>query len=80
MEQSKYKKIFYKFDSIIKENNFCENEYIMHYLYGHILHFALDKIAHPYIYYIANDVPKVGLVDFHTVCDDTISIFSAIIA
>lgn len=69
------KQFFINLISIIKENNFCEDVYIMHYLYGHILHYALDKIAHPYIYYITNDVPKIGFLDFHTVCEEYIGYY-----
>ncbi|MBO5138317.1 MAG: zinc dependent phospholipase C family protein [Bacilli bacterium] len=54
----------------IKQNKLYENEEIIAYLYGHIMHYELDKHTHPYIYYITNDVPKFGIVNFHMALEE----------
>ena|GEM_PF-1947968 len=49
--------------AFIKENNLKANANAMAFLYGHIMHYALDTSAHPLIYYMATKHPAKFLVD-----------------
>ncbi len=51
-------------------NRLQDSPQIMSYLYGHIMHYALDKIMHPYIYYMTNDIPDKGVIDFHMASEE----------
>ena len=53
----------------IKENKIYENEVIMSYLYGHIVHYALDTIIHPYVYYITDNMESYGIITPHNVVE-----------
>lgn len=53
----------------IKENKIYENEVIMSYLYGHIVHYALDTIIHPYVYYITDNMEINGIITPHNVVE-----------
>lgn len=59
----------------IKKNHLEKNPNIISYLYGQILHYALDTTVHPYVYYITNDVPKIGFFEFHTVLEEYLGIY-----
>lgn len=61
----KTQSFFLSLISDIKNNKLYNDQYIMSYLYGQILHYALDTTVHPYVYYMTNDIPKLGLVNFH---------------
>lgn len=61
-------------DYIVK-NNLCEDEVVLSYLYGHIMHYELDRKAHPYIYYMTNDVPKRGIINFHSAFEEYLGDF-----
>lgn len=53
----------------IKENKLYENEVIMSYLYGHIVHYALDTSIHPYVYYVTNNMESNGMITPHNVVE-----------
>lgn len=68
--------LFFKnlIDYIVK-NNLCEDEEALSYLYGHIMHYELDRKTHPYIYYMTNDIPKKGIVNFHIAFEEYLGDF-----
>ena len=41
----------------------------MSYLYGHIVHYALDTIIHPYVYYITDNMESYGIITPHNVVE-----------
>jgi len=47
---------------LIKENGLRENANAMAFLYGHIMHYALDTNTHPLIYYMSQRHPAKYLV------------------
>lgn len=72
---SRIRKFFYTLINVIKEEKLYDNPDIMAFLYGHIMHYQLDKTMHPYIYYMTNDVPKKGLIDFHMASEEYLGDF-----
>ena len=49
----------------IKENKLYNDKNIMAYLYGHINHYYLDTLMHPYVYSIESSIPSLSLIDNH---------------
>lgn len=64
------KAFFFNLINYIKSNKLEDDPQIMSYLYGHIMHYALDTIVHPYIYYMTNDIPDKGPVGFHMASEE----------
>lgn len=52
-------------EQILKQNDILIKERMMAYLYGHITHWALDKVAHPYVIYWTGDTADGGKVAHH---------------
>jgi len=72
---SKTREFFLTLIKYIKENKLYDNSDVMAFLYGHIMHYELDKLAHPYIYYMTNGVPKSGIVNFHMASEEYLGNF-----
>lgn len=72
---SKTKMFFYTLIKTIKEEKLYDNPDVLAYLYGHIMHYELDKVMHPYVYYMTNDIPKRGVVNFHMAMEEYLGDF-----
>lgn len=72
---SKTRDFFFTLIKYIKENKLYNYPDVMAFLYGHIMHYELDKLAHPYIYYMTNGVPKSGIINFHMASEEYLGTF-----
>lgn len=69
------REFFFTLIKYIKEQKLYDDPNVMAFLYGHIMHYQLDKIAHPYIYYATNEIPKSGIVNFHMASEEYLGEF-----
>lgn len=72
---SRTRKFFYTLIKMIKDERLYDNPDVLAYLYGHIMHYELDKALHPYVYYMTNNVPKKGIVNFHMALEEYLGDF-----
>lgn len=72
---TKTKHFFFTLIDYIKENKLYDDPDVMAFLYGHIMHYELDKIAHPYIYYMTNGISQSRIVNFHMASEEYLGSF-----
>lgn len=72
---TKTKEFFYTLINYIIENKLYDDSSVMAFLYGHIMHYQLDKNVHPFIYYMTNGVPKNRIVNFHMASEEFLGSF-----
>ena len=65
----KTRKFFLTMIETIKKHNLQFNPEIMSFLYGQLDHFALDVVAHPYIYYMTENYPSKSKVPAHALIE-----------